>query len=150
MTSTHEFWQVLERFESRLLSPVIPGELDSWLLELADAAELVGALMWRHVETERDAEYGQMARQDPELLPKVEQMKDGDDDCLTRLEALLDKIAAYQRRAPRCEPDEAVMCRHLGSLVEEGLAWVLQAKRQEKSRETWLMQAFIRDRGEGD
>jgi hypothetical protein len=142
--------EALNRLESELLTPIVPGELERSLEAISQAADLVSALLWRHTENLKNTEYPAIAAQDPELLAQTDRLMQGDADCVERLAALLDQIARLKNLAPKCEPNEAVMRNSLESLIQQGLKWVIDAKRQEKARETWFVEAFQRDRGVGD
>jgi hypothetical protein len=147
MDTTQKYLDALGSMEDSLLSSVVPGELVGWMAALSESAEFVGALLWRHYETVHDAQYSQIVKEDSELLPRVERMKRGDAESLERLEGLLDRIDTLKRGAPQCEPDETALITSLNILIDQGLAWLIHAKRQERARETWLVEAFNRDRG---
>lgn len=150
MTTTVTYADALSQFESELLTPIVPGELETWMDDLSAAGELMSAMLWRHTESLHNSDYPQIVQQDADLLGQVEQLIKGDAACLERLATVLDQIAKLKLLAPKCEPNEAMMRNSLDALVREGLAWVIDAKRQEKARDTWFAEAFYRDRGVGD
>ncbi len=150
MEMTLKYQDALNRLEDCLVTPVMPGELSSWLGTLAEAAETTGALLWRQIEGPNQQEYAQIEALDPNLCPHVEMLKKGDQDSYQRLEAFMDQIARVRRRAEMFSANEILFQTPVNSLLDEGLSWVIHAKRQEKARESWYLEAFIRDRGEGD
>ena len=148
--STLTYTDALERLESDFLTPIVPGELVSWLGTVSESAQFAGAMLWRHVEGDNQTEYAEIIAQDREMFARVEQLKTGDRECYRQMEALLDHIIRFQRESLRQEWNESMARFPVETLIKQGLAWVIDAKRQEKSRETWFNEAFQRDRGGGD
>lgn len=150
MTMTLCYDEALTQFERELLTPVVPGELADWFDKVTATAESLSAAMWQHTETLFNTEYPDIAAEDPELMGQVEQLVRKDSDCLKGLADLLDELARVRLFVPKCEPDEAKMRNTLETFIQHGLQWIMCAKRQQKSRETWFAEALYRERGGGD
>jgi hypothetical protein len=148
--TTLNYADALERLESDLLTPIVPGELVSWLGTVSESAQFAGAMLWRHVEGDNQSDYAEIIAQDTVLFARVEQLKAGDRDCYRQMETLLDHLVKFQRESLHQEWNESMARFPVETLIKQGLAWVIEAKRQEKSRETWFNEAFQRDRGGGD
>ncbi|MBM4072542.1 MAG: hypothetical protein FJ271_26970 [Planctomycetes bacterium] len=140
----------IDRLADELVTPMVPGEVAEWLANVYKAAELASALLWRQLESVHNAEYARIVEVDPELFRRVEQMKAKDRDCVEELAKLLDRIKQLQEEAQVDEPDEAAMKESLDAVIEQGLGFVNHARMQGKARETWLAEAYYRDRGVGD
>lgn len=150
MTTTTTFTESLHRLESELLTPIVPGELANWLATVSESAELAGAMLWRHLEGETQSDYAQIVEDDTEMFARVEQLNSADRECYRQLEALLDHLVTFKHEAVNREWNEDMARTPIDVLVKQGMAWVTDAKRQEKARETWFNEAYQRDRGGGD
>jgi len=151
MDSIQEYHAALNRLEANLLTPLVPGEVKSWIAIVTESAQQVDTLLRGPVLAAQRKDYSQIGDQDKELLHRVEQMKKGDGECLVQFEALLARIEKIVRGADlQSEPNETAFKVALSTVAEHGLAAVIQVKRQEKARETWLSESFNRERGTGD
>jgi hypothetical protein len=150
MTPTLTYVDALVDFESDLLTPVVPGEVEEWLERALQSAELVSATLWRQTQAMQNDEYSEITSQDAELQGQVEQLMRADEACLDKLACVLDQFSQLKRFAARCEADESLMRNSLEACIRHGLNWVQEAKRQQKARDTWFAEAFYRDRGVGD
>jgi hypothetical protein len=149
MTTTG-FEEALGQLEQELLTPVVPGELEGWFDRVGKSAERVSSTMWSYTESLFNSEYPEIAEQDASLLGQVEQLMREDTACLDQFAGFLDQLAQLRRMAPKCEPNEAIMRNSLEAFIQQGLSWVMAAKRQQKARETWFAESLYRVRGGGD
>ncbi len=53
-------------------------------------------------------------------------------------------------RAPEVEPDEGQANNHVQALIDEAMAFIMRARKQEVAVQTWYVEAFNRERGGGD
>lgn len=148
--TSHELHGALETFETCLLSPVVAGELVSW----AQAAQQAMQELLTHERLQLAAvhqqEFAEIARQDPDLSTRVEQLQDEDgligQELLETQQQLNDLVAA----AEAAEPDELRVETLRARVEERGLSIVLRIRRQEAAARTWLVESFQRDRGDVD
>ena len=103
MNTIQKYQDALDRLEGGLLTPVVPGELISWIDGISQAADRVSALFWREIEGVHQVDYSQIIQQDPGLSARVERLKMVDRECVERLEALLDQIMHLKKVAQPCE-----------------------------------------------
>lgn len=149
-TVAPKFEESLKRLTICLQTPLVPGEMEAWVAAVREACDDAGALLRHRIEFVHPAEYAQIVKEDPELFRQVDQMKEGDRQSLEQLEAFAGRLGQLGQAAPRCEPDEQRLDKTLSTLIDNGLALVMHAQKQEVARRTWLVEAFNRERGVGD
>jgi len=140
----------LERFETCLLTPVMAGELVSWVDETQSAWTEVVAEVRQHVGELHPRQYNQIAKEDPELLPRTEKLQAEDaliEDDAEEFDRLLHRFAEH---APKFEPDEEKIATHMKSLIDDGIEFITRVRKQEAAVQTWFVEAFTRDRGVAD
>jgi hypothetical protein len=140
----------LDAFEVSLNTPVVSGELADWLEHLGVAWSKLAGHVRHHVEQTHADQFAQIEQQDPELLPKVEQLHTEDNAILEECDALDRMVATTTTHAPKLEPDEEKAQQHTKALVDAGIALVTRVRRQEVALQTWYVEAFNRDRGAVD
>jgi len=146
----HDLKPSLERFETCLLSPVVPGELAEWTREVQDAWHACFTQIRRHLHEFHPRQYAQISKEDPELLPKTEKLQDADAE-LGEDSAEFDRaVRRFAEHAPKFEPDEEKIAGHVKSLVDAGVVLVTSVRKQEAAVQTWFLEAFTRDRGVAD
>ncbi len=149
-TTVLTYHEALTEFESELLTPAVPGELEEWLDRTLASADLASAALWRQTQSSHCTDYPEITLQDAELLGQVEHLMRADEACLQRLACVLDQLTHLRHLAARYEADELAIKNALELCIRHGLNWVQEAKRQQKARDTWFAEAFYRDRGVGD
>ena len=140
----------LERFENCLITPVMSGELISWVDETKTAWTEAFAQVRQHVSEFHPRQYKQISKEDPELLPKTEKLQAEDaliEDDAEEFERLLHRFAEH---APKFEPDEEKIATHMKSLIDDGIEFITRVRKQEAAVQTWFVEAFTRDRGVAD
>jgi hypothetical protein len=153
LSTTHtdqELKSSLDRFETCLVSPMMSGELVSWVEELQSAWAEAAALVHQHLEELHPREYEQISKEDPELLPRTEKLQAEDSliqDDSAEFERLVHRFAEH---APRFEPDEEKIAKLQRALVDDGVEFVTRVRKQEAAVGAWFVEAFTRDRGVAD
>jgi len=142
--------EALTRLENALLSPLVSGELNSWVQAVRVATLELGAHLKEYIETVLHEQYQQIARTDEELLSNVEQMIEEDKNLLAEYEAFLHELDLLVARVPGAKRDEGKTADHRAHLEARGTALVLRIKKQKAAAATWLSEAFYRDRGPVD
>jgi len=140
----------LERFENCLITPVMSGELISWVDETKTAWTEAFAQVRQHVSEFHPRQYKQISKEDPELLPKTEKLQAEDaliEDDAEEFERLLHRFAEH---APKFEPDEEKIATHMKSLIDDGVEFITRVRKQEAAVQAWFVEAFTRDRGVAD
>jgi hypothetical protein len=140
----------LDSFETCLVTPVIAGELVSWTEELRGPWAGLVAQVREHVRDFHPRQYKQIAKEDPELLPRTEKLAAEDfaiEEDAEEFERMLHRFAEH---APKFEPDEEKYAKHLKALVDDGIEFVTRVRKQEAAVQTWFVEAFTRDRGVAD
>lgn len=141
---------VVDAFETSLLTPIVSGDLTDWLEALCNAWRAVGARLDDEYFRERTRLYDSIATQDPELLPRVEQLRSED-------VAIAQECALFRRtmerlggNASKLEPVEDPAQQFTQKVIDQGLALVTRVRRQNIAVQTWYNEAFNRDRGTVD
>lgn len=140
----------LEAFERSLETPIIPGELPTWTENARQTCSEAVATLKEHVPTWHKRVMEDIKRQDPELLNRVEQLRGEDADLLHQargVRAAAEKLAADAKALASHEP---TVKHDVESLIDAGLEWIIQARKQEAALTAWYQEAFNRDRGIAD
>lgn len=139
----------IEKLETCLVTPQVPGELETWTANLRAAfAEVVEQM--KAGRAKRDASLKEIARQDPELLTRVEQLKSERDEVWRHAQEMSEILARASKRAETAEPDEHQASKVVSDTVTRGLDFVIRLRSFEAALSTWFVEAFQRDRGVGD
>jgi hypothetical protein len=141
---------VLAKFETSLLSPTISGELPSWLEEVQKSWEETSAQIHYYIKHVHPRQFDEIAKQDPELLPRIEQLQAEDEAIEQQRAQLSQSIGRVGQHAPKLEPDEEKAQRYVKSIVDDGTAFLIRVRKQEVAVQTWYVEAFNRDGGAVD
>src|SRR5689334_7083506 len=140
----------LTAFETSLLTPTVSGELSSWLEQVQKTWEEASAQIHYHLKHLHPRQYEEIAKQDPELLPRLDQLR-AEDDCIEQQRSQLSQsIGRVGQHAPKLEPDEEKAQKYVKSVVDGGTAFLIQVRKQEVAVQTWYVEAFNRDGGAVD
>jgi hypothetical protein len=153
MAQTHtqnDLKLVLAAFETSLATPIVSGELPRWIEEVQHAWEHTSAEIHDQVKHLHPRQFEQISSQDPELLPRVEQLKAEDEAIEQDRERLNQAVRRVSQHAPKMEPDEEKAQKYTKSLVDEGMAFIARVRKQEVALQTWFVEAFNRDGGAVD
>lgn len=140
----------LATFEEALATPVVPGEMADW----ASEAEQAAAGLLRAVRDElpplRKQQYDTILQQDPALAPHVEEIREQDTQNLAHLERLHKQLHTIAQQADLRQEAETALHDRVEKLGETGLHLVVEIRKQSTSVDTWIQEAFQRDRGVAD
>jgi uncharacterized protein (DUF3084 family) len=140
----------LTKFETSLLSPTVSGELATWLEEVQKSWEEASAQIHYHVKHLHPRQFDEISKQDPELLPRIEQLQAEDAAIEQQRAQLSQSIGRVGQHAPKLEPDEEKAQKYTKTIVDHGTAFLTQVRKQEVAVQTWYVEAFNRDRGAVD
>jgi chromosome segregation ATPase len=136
----------LEAFETRLATPVVSGELKTWAAAVSQAWATLAVEVKNRLEHHQE-QLATIANQDPELLPRVEQLKGEDESIRRDIETLSTTIERLTPRAEKVEPHEGRLGAEVEAASAQGIAFVNRIRKQEVALRTWFQEAFNRDRG---
>lgn len=139
--------EALGRLERRLETPVVPGELTEWIRAAVDACHDVGPALVRQMRKTHEPILDEMAREDFELVHRIEALRKEDEELRCDYQRLRDAADALAEQAEAAEPHERRWDERRASFVRQGLDFVIRARTQELAVETWFLEAFDRDRG---
>jgi hypothetical protein len=149
-TAEDELKTALSAFETSLATPVVSGELAEWLDAVKQSWADLSAQTHYRAQHEHPRQFEQISKEDPELLPRVEQLQAEDEAIELDRATLSQTVSRTTAHAPKLEPDEEKALHHTKRLVDEGTAFVARVRKQEVAIQTWFVEAFNRDRGAGD
>jgi uncharacterized protein (DUF3084 family) len=148
--SSAELNETLARLETALLTPVVSGELESWARTIQESAEQLSRRLPEYLKSVLHPQYAEIAKSDPELLTRVEQLIAEDQNLVLEHSAFQKRAAEFASRASQIKKDEAQVTSERTKLEQDGIALVLHIKRQRAAADTWLEEANYRDRGPVD
>ncbi|MCA9263245.1 MAG: hypothetical protein KDA60_05330 [Planctomycetales bacterium] len=144
------FLIALARLEEVLETPIVPGELVDWLHEVTSCWELVETHYLAGFRDRHRQMLREIVKQDLGLLVRVEHLRGNAQriehgrDTFTRL---LGALAVHADETLENQPE---IDRRIKRLIDRGLGFVIEARKQEKAVLTWHLEAFQRDRGIAD
>lgn len=153
MTSTRpteSYFQALERLETCLETPIVPGELRQWSDDVCAAIEDVSQEFAENVLGIHAGIYQDIVNEDPGLDARVEELRKEDNRLQSQLAAIASEFHALSKSANDVEPDEAQLTDQIDAATQHGLDFVIQSRKQERALSTWYLEAFDRDRGTAD
>ena len=122
----------------------------AWVDELRGPWTELAAQVREHVREFHPRQYKQISKEDPELLPRTEKLAAEDaaiEEDAEEFERMLHRFAEH---APKFEPDEEKIAKHLKMMVDDGVEFVTRVRKQEAAVQAWFLEAFTRDRGVAD
>ena len=145
-----ELNSALGKLETALLSPVASGELESWARNVQEAATALSQRLPAYLKSVLHPQYADIAKNDAELLTRVEQLIAEDQNVLLVQDTFQQRLSDFVKRASQIKKDEGQIAADRAKLEQEGLDFVLRIKRQRAAADTWLAEANYRDRGPVD
>jgi hypothetical protein len=142
--------QALQELERNFETPVVPGELATWVSNLRASCDAVGPLLHAVVANAHAERIRQIEEQDPELLARAKQLREEDKRLLQEFEDVARRISTLDQMNADRVANQPQSEEILAELTESGLAFVIGVRTQEKAISTWHSEAFQRDRGLGD
>jgi len=112
--------------------------------------QLVSERLPAYLKSVLHPEYVEIAKTDPELLPRVELLIAEDQKLLLDQDSFRTEANDFAKRAANIKKDEAQVATERSKLEQRGLALILGIKRQRAAADTWLAEANYRDRGPVD
>ena len=144
------FLQALSKLETTLETPVVPGELDSWIDAVNESTNALVCLMDEQLCEIHSQQFSQMAKVDDELLGHIENLHTEDEQIISDLGDFHNAVLQLWAASSGDEGDETDLETVQAKLVEAGLAFVIRARTQETAIATRYSEAFLRNRGVGD
>jgi len=141
---------VITAFETSLLTPTVSGELAPWLDEVQKTWNDASAQIHYHIKHLHPRQYDEISKQDPELLPRIEQLQAEDEAIEQQRAQLSQSIGRVGQHVPKMEPDEEKAQKYTKAIIDAGTAFLTQVRKQEVAVQTWYVEAFNRDRGAVD
>jgi len=145
--TSHRLEELLQELEVQLETPIISGELRTWLDSVGHMVAELGPVLRERVQNVHPRQFKQIRKDADNLLREIEMMKRED-------EAILNELALHERAVPqlcelakKAEPDELRFADHVKNLVREGLQFIIRVRTQERAIETWMQEAEFRDNG---
>ena len=142
--------EALTALEESVLTPIVPGELPTWAEQVQATWTEASAQIHRHVKQLHPRQYEEIAEQDPELLPRIELLKEEDQTIEVECEEFNKLISRVTRYTPELEPDEGKASRDIQSLADGATRFISRVRKQSIGVQTWFSEAFARDRGAVD
>jgi hypothetical protein len=140
----------IDKLETALVTPIVPGELAGWVDQVQNTWREAAAEIHYHVKHLHPRQFEQIAKQDPELLPRVDQMKAEDTAIEQQRDRINQMVIRVAEHAPELEPDEEKAQKYTKSLVDDGTSFIARVRKQCVALQTWYVEAFNRDHGAVD
>jgi hypothetical protein len=138
------------RLEAAILAPVVSGELKQWAEVVAESLQTFGATWVEFVNSVLHQQYVQIAKTDPDLLSRVDQMIQADRNMLADFGNFKTKVDDLAVRARQAQKNEAKLTEDRTQVEKEGMDLIIRIKKQQAAATTWLNEANYRDLGTGD
>jgi len=148
--SDDDLRSTLATFETSLLTPTVSGELSGWLEQVQKTWDEASAQIHYHLKHLHPRQYEEISKQDAELLPRIDQLRDEDESIEQHRSQLSQSIGRVGQHVPKLEPDEEKAQKYVKSVVDAGTAFLIQVRKQEIAVQTWYVEAFNRDGGAVD
>jgi hypothetical protein len=146
-TTLHES---LDKLETCLLSPVVPGELLDWVDAVRTAAGEVRGSFEAYIRDVLHPRYAEIAKSDTELLFRIQQATEEDQKLQAELDAFSAELEKLAREAPDAQKDELRVADQCRRVENRGTQFILAVRKHRLAVSTWLDEAIFRDRGPGD
>jgi len=140
----------LRRLETALDTPPVPGELRGWAATLRKTFAETTHEILEHIEHVHPEQFEEIEQQNSELLARVHGLREEDHKNREWCRSLESQFADLEANAVRAGADEKQAMDQQQKLVEEGLRFVMNVRRQEMAIRTWIEEAFDRDTGLAD
>ena len=140
----------LTNFETSLVTPIVSGELATWIEAVQNGWSEASAQIHYHIKHLHPRQYDEISKQDPELLPRIELLKAEDEAIEQQREQFSSVVSRVSQHAPKLEPDEEKAQKYTKTLADDGTAFLGRVRKQEVAVQTWYVEAFNRDGGAVD
>jgi hypothetical protein len=136
----------LEAFELQVAAPVIAGELGDWFVSVQKTWEAARPEIRQMLDSHHD-QFDEMANQDPEMLPRVAELKATDEGILAGVAKLDEEITRLVPTADLPNLKEVESRDVAKDLAGDGATLAALVRKQAVAVEAWFVEAFNRDRG---
>lgn len=150
LTQEESLKEAMGKLETALLSPVLSGELESWVQTVQQSARGLDQQLQPYINTVLHAQYKEIAKSDQELLSRVEQMVEEDQQLVAEYQLFLSDLDDLARRVPEVKKHESKVAEQRELLSERGVALIIRIRKLQAAAATWLNEACYRDRGPVD
>jgi hypothetical protein len=140
----------LERLETALDTPPVPGELLNWATMIRKSFDAACGAIVNQIQSVHPEQIEEIEDQDPELFARTKQLREDDQSNQDWCRRLSQTFADFEAKAKRAGADEKQVMEQQHALLEDGLRFVTHVRRQETAIRSWLQEAFERDTGQGD
>jgi hypothetical protein len=140
----------LRRLETALDTPPVPGELRTWATTLRKTFAGTTHEILEQIEHVHPEQFVEIEQQNSELLARVTALREEDRKNRDWCRSLESQFADLEANAVRAGADEKQAMDQQQKLLEEGLRFVMNVRRQEMAIRTWIEEAFDRDTGLAD
>ena len=142
--------KALAQLESCLETPVVPGELVSWLRAAQLPMRTCVTLFEREVEEAHCDLLDKIERNDLGLAHRVKNMRREDENLISSWQAMESDLEEFCEVAVETEPNEARLSDSLNRFTLRAIGLVIKTRRQESALTTWYLESLQRDRGTAD
>jgi predicted nuclease with TOPRIM domain len=142
--SMSELRESLTHFESSLQTPIVSGELATWLEDARQAFERVREMLGESCQRYTEM-LNSILHHDTELLGRVEELRQLDARVTSQLNVLQHKFEQLCERAKAVEPDELKLEKQVRDAINQGLTFVLAARKLDTGVTTWHAEATKHD-----
>lgn len=139
----------VDKLETALLTPVLAGELTTWITQVQDCTDDLEEVLRPCLER-LHSDFTEIAKADNELLFRVEQMVEGEKSLLKMYDEFRRNLHLLATRAPKVFSDEAKVADERLKVEQQGTKLLTEFKRLQTAASTWLQEAVYRDRGPVD
>ena len=144
LETMNDLRETLTNFESCLQTPIVSGELTTWLEDAREAFDRVSDSLKNCSERQTEM-LNEILHSDSELLGRVEDLRQLDAKVDSQVSGLQNKIAQLCDRAKAVEPDELKLEKPVQDLINQGLEFVLAARKLDTGVSTWHQEATKND-----
>ena len=140
----------MAKLETALLTPVVSGELNSWVKNAQQAADNFGSQLGQYIDRVLHKEFNEIAKSDSELLERVQSMYKEEKALVAEHVKFREDLASLVTRSDGEKRDELKMAEQVDRVEKRGHELILSVKRLQVAASTWLTEAVYRDRGPVD
>ena len=137
-------------FEESLSTPFSSGDMADWAGKVEQAAQALLQVLRDELPPLRQQQFDTMLGEDPALEPRVNEIRESDAENVTHLERLHKQLATVAGQADVRQEAETALHDRVQKITEAGLHLVVEVRKQNTAVDTWIQEAFQRDRGVGD
>jgi len=142
--------KTLSKLEMALMTPSISGEMENWASTVKEAAATLATDWTCELNTVLHPQYEQISQTDPEMLSRVEQMKQAETTLAEELACFHEELHKFEIAATHVDWHELKIAAFQKKVEECGLQLIQRMKKQQITASAWLSESVYRDRGVKD